>query len=307
MDPNSLTYKVEQTDNFRSGFIAVVGRPNVGKSTIVNSIVGRKVAAVSNKPNTTRNRITGIRTCTDSQLVFLDTPGIHKTKGKLQKAMVQTSMNSIAEADVLLLVIDAERPFVQGDKFIIENLSKPCILAINKIDLVKKSAILEILNSTVEYRDKFKESVPVSAVEHDGIGELVNVIAGELPEGKKYFPDEIYTDQPERFLIAEIIREKIFNLTRDEIPYKTAVLVEEFKENPHKGIIRISATIYVERKSHKGIIIGKKGELLKKAGNQSRLEIESILGTKVFMELWVKVKERWTENESLIRDIGYLS
>ena len=297
----------EKINGFKSGYISVIGRPNVGKSTIVNSIVGQKVSAVSNKPNTTRNRITGILTYPDSQLIFLDTPGIHRAKGKLQKAMVKTSMNSIAEADVLLMVINAEKPFFQGDRLVIENLPKPSILAINKIDLIKKTEVLRIINSAKEYEDKFTEIIPVSAVKRDGIEELINIIINNLPEGKRYFPDDMYTDQPERFLAAEIIREKIFNLTRDEIPYKTAVLVEEFNENPKKGIIKIGATVLVERRSHKGIIIGKKGELLKKIGNQSRLEIEKILGTKIFMELWVKVKEKWTENENLIKEIGYLS
>ena len=297
-----------KTKKFKSGFISVIGRPNVGKSTIVNSIVGEKVSAVSNKPNTTRNRITGILTSHDSQLIFLDTPGIHRAKGKLQKAMVQTSMNSIAEADVLLVVIDAQRPFAQGDKFIIENLPKPSILAVNKIDLIKKEEILEIIKSATDYRNKFTDIIPISALRNDGTAELVEIILKNLPEGgNKYFPDDMYTDQPERFLVAEIIREKIFNQTRDEIPYKTAVMVEEFKENPKKGIIKIGATVFVERKNHKGIIIGKSGELLKSVGSQSRVEIERILGTKVFLEIWVKVKEKWTENESLIREIGYIN
>jgi len=298
---------VKKESNFKSGFISVVGRPNVGKSTIVNSIVGEKVSAVSNKPNTTRNRITGILNLPGSQLIFLDTPGIHRAKGKLQKAMVQTSMNALAEADLLVVVIDAQRPFIQGDRFIIDNLPKQSILVINKIDLVKKSEILTIINSAGEYEDKFKEIIPISALRSDGTSELVKIIVENLPEGKKYFPDDMYTDQPERFLVAEIIREKLFNLTRDEIPYKTAVLVEEFIENTNKGIIKIGATVFVERKNHKGIIIGKKGELLKTVGNQSRLEIEKILGTRVFIEIWVKVKEKWTENESLIREIGYLN
>ncbi|MGI9534535.1 MAG: GTPase Era [Thermodesulfobacteriota bacterium] len=297
----------EISNNYKSGFISVIGRPNVGKSTIVNSIVGEKVSAVSNKPNTTRNRITGILTSDNSQLIFLDTPGIHRARGKLQKAMVQTSMNSISEADLLLVLIDAQKPFVQGDKFIIENLPKPSILVINKIDLIKKPEILEIIRTASEYGNKFSEIIPVSALNRDGTAELVNIIIGNLPNGKKYFPDDMYTDQQERFLVAEIIREKIFNLTRDEIPYKTAVQVDEFRENTKKGIIKIGATIFVDKQNHKGIIIGKSGELLKTVGNQSRLEIERILGTKVFMELWVKVKEKWTENESLIKEIGYLS
>lgn len=311
MNGNTLpqTHKpaIETPSDFRSGFVAVIGRPNVGKSTMVNSVIGQKVSAVSDKPNTTRNRITGILTREDFQIVFLDTPGIRKkSKGKLQKAMVQTSMNSITESDAPLLVIDAEMPFCREDKFIIENIHSPFILAINKIDLIKKAELLRIISTAAQYGDRIKDIVPVSAIKQDGIKELVGVITKYLSRGEKYFPDDVYTDQSERFLAAEIIREKVFELTRDEIPYRTAVMVETFKENPRKGIIEISAVVFVERKSHKGIIIGKKGELLKKAGSRSRLEIESILGTKVFMNLWVKVKERWSENENLMKEIGYL-
>ncbi len=306
--PQDEKVAIEKPDDFRSGFVAVIGRPNVGKSTLVNAVIGRKVSAVSDKPNTTRNRITGILTRSDCQIVFLDTPGIHKKRrGKLQKAMVQTSMNSTAEADSSLLMIDARRPFCQEDEFIIKTLSKPFILVINKIDLIRKTEILNIITSAAKYGDSIKEIMPVSAVDLDGIEELVEVIKKNLPKGKKYFPDDMYTDQSERFLAAEIIREKIFELTREEIPYRTAVMVEKFQENPHKGIIEIDAVVFVERKTHRGIVIGKRGELLKEAGSRSRVEIENILGTKVFMKLWVKVKERWTESESLMREIGYLS
>lgn len=306
--PQDEKVAIKKPDDFRSGFVAVIGRPNVGKSTLVNSIIGRKVSAVSDKPNTTRNRITGILTQTDCQIVFLDTPGIRKKrKSKLQKAMVQASMNSIIEADTSLLVIDAKNPFCHQDEFITENLSKSFILVINKIDLIRKTEILNIITSAAKYGDKIKEVVPVSATEWDGIEELVEVIKKNLSKGRKYFPDDMYTDQSEKFLAAEIIREKIFELTREDIPYRTAVMVERFQENPRKGIIEISAVVFVERKTHRGIVIGKGGHLLKEAGSRSRVEIENILGTKVFMELWVKVKERWTESESLMREIGYLS
>ena len=292
--------------DFKSGFISVIGRPNVGKSTLVNAIVGEKVAAVSNKPNTTRNRISGILTHSNSQLIFLDTPGIHKAKGKLHKSMVQTSMNAIEESDVIVMVVDVNQPFLKGDKFIIENLPKPSILVINKIDRIKKSEILEIMDQSRQFKDKFTDAIPVSAKNAEGIVELVETIKKYLPDGEKYFPDDMYTDQPERFLVGELIREKIFNLTKDEIPYKTAVFVEEFKENSEKKIVRIAATVFVERKSHKGIVIGKNGMMLKEIGSQARVDIERILGSKVFIELWVKVKERWSENNSIIKELGYL-
>lgn len=306
MHPGEIIIK-ESQKVFKSGFIAVIGRPNVGKSTLVNSVIGEKVAAVSNKPNTTRNRIRGIYNTKNSQMIFLDTPGIEQARGKLQKSMVQASMNSIDEADIILMVIDATRPFARGDREIIKNITTPVILVLNKIDKIIKHELLPIIKRANEYGEKISDIIPVSAIKSDGVEELKNVLEKKLPEGVRYFPDDIYTDQPEKFLAAEIIREKIFNLTKEEIPYKTAVMVEEFIENPDKGIIRIAAVIFVERKSHKGIIIGKQGEMLKTVGNQARLEIESILGTKVFLELWVKVKEKWTENESLIREIGYLS
>ena len=292
---------------FKSGFISVICRPNVGKSTLVNSIVGEKVSAVSNKPNTTRSKIKGILNTDNCQMIFLDTPGIEKARGKLQKAMVQASMNSIDEADVIMMVVDVKKPFTRGDRYILENVPKPVILVINKIDKIIKHELLPIIGQSEEFGEKISEIIPVSALNFDGMEQLKIVIQDRLPEGVRYFPDDIYTDQSERFLAAEIIREKIFNLTKDEIPYKTAVMVDEFKENVQKGIIRIAATILVERKSHKGIVIGKQGKMLKTVGNQARVEIESILATKVFLELWVKVKEKWTENESIIREIGYLN
>jgi len=297
----------ETKKEFKSGFIAVIGRPNVGKSTLVNSVVGQKVAAVSNKPNTTRNRIKGIYNTKNCQMIFLDTPGIERARGKLQKSMVQASMISIDEADIIIMVVDATRPFTRSDRDIIENVTKPVVLVLNKIDKIIKHELLPVIERAKGFGEKISEIIPVSATKSDGLEELKSVIESRLPDGVRYFPDDIYTDQPEKFLCAEIIREKIFNLTKEEIPYKTAVMVEEFKENSEKGIIRIAATILVERKNHKGIIIGKQGEMLKTVGSQARVEIESILATKVYLELWVKVKEKWTENESLIREIGYLN
>jgi GTP-binding protein Era len=290
---------------FHSGFIAVIGRPNVGKSTLINAVTGAKIAAVSDKPNTTRSRILGIRTLPDAQLVFIDTPGIHKARGKLGKAMVHTAMSALEEADVILMMIEVKDPFGKGDSLIIENLPKPAMLIINKIDTVKKGEILGIIEESMRFKGKFLEVIPVSAVKADGIDDLLATIVKYLPEGPMYFPEDIITDQPEGFLAAEFIREKIFQLTKQEIPYKTAVVIEEFEDFPEKRIVRISAVIYVERSSHKGIIIGKKGEMLKEIGSLAREDIERVFGVKVFLELWVKVSERWTERENLIRDYGY--
>lgn len=296
---------MEEEKSFRSGFIAVVGRPNVGKSTLINAVTGMKIAAVSDKPNTTRNRILGIRTLPEAQLVFIDTPGIHKARGRLGKAMVHTALSAIEEADVILMMIEVREPFGKGDRFIIENLPKPAILLINKIDTVKKGEILRIIDESRRFEGKFLDVIPISARNADGISELLDTIVGYLPEGPKYFPEDAVTDQPERFLAAEFIREKIFQLTREEIPYKTAVVIEEFEDVPEKALVRISAVIYVERMNHKGIIIGKKGEMLKTIGSLAREDIEKVLGAKVFLELWVKVSEKWTERENLIKDYGY--
>lgn len=296
---------MNEEKDFRSGFISIVGRPNVGKSTLVNAVVGEKIAAVSDKPNTTRNRILGIRNLSGAQLIFLDTPGIHKARGKLGKVMVQAAMSAVREADVILMVIEVNEPFGKGDSFIIESLPKPAILLINKIDKIKKGEILKIIDQSRKYQNKFLEIIPISAAMADGIPELLEAIRNHLPPGPKYFPDDMITDQPERFLAAEFIREKIFNLTHQEIPYKVAVSIEEFEEVPEKQLIHISAVIYVERSNHKGIIIGKGGEMLKEIGSQARADIERVLGSKVFLELWVKVSENWTDRENLIRDFGY--
>lgn len=296
---------MSENNSFKSGFITVIGRPNVGKSTLINTLVGEKIAAVSDKPNTTRNRILGIRTLPHAQLIFLDTPGIHKARGKLGKAMVQTAMGAVQEADVILMMVEVKEPFGRGDKYIIENLSKPAILVINKIDTIKKNELLPVLEASKEFEEKFSDIIPISAMNADGTQELLDTIVKYLPEGPKYFPDDMYTDQPERFLVAELIREKIFTLTQKEIPYQTAVVIEAFEEVPERNLINISAVIYVQRQNHKGIIIGKKGEMLKEIGSLARADIERILGAKVYLELWVKVKEKWSERDSLISEFGY--
>ncbi|MCK5709823.1 MAG: GTPase Era [Deltaproteobacteria bacterium] len=296
---------MNKNNDFKSGFITVVGRPNVGKSTLINALVGEKIAAVSEKPNTTRNRILGIRTLSDAQLVFLDTPGIHKARGNLGKAMVHTAMSAVLEADVVLMMVEIKDTFGRGDSFIIESLPKPAILVINKIDKIKKGNILEIIERSKDYEGKFKEVIPISALNSDGITQLLSIIKDHLPEGPRYFPEDMITDQPERFIAAEFIREKIFTLTQQEIPYQSAVVIEDFEEVPDRNLINISAVIYVERINHKGILIGKKGAMLKEIGSLARADIEKILGTKVYLELWVKVKEKWSQRDNLIREFGY--
>jgi len=300
-----MKQEVITENSFCSGFISIIGRPNVGKSTLLNAIVGEKIAAVSEKPNTTRNRIVGVKNLPDAQLIFLDTPGIHKAKGELGKVMVETAMSAIGEADVILMMIEVKEPFGRGDRFIIDSLTKPAILVINKIDTVRKSEILEIISESQKFEGKFIEVIPISALRADGINDLLSTIKNYLPEGPRYFPNDMITDRPERFLIAEIIREKIFNLTREEIPYKTAVIVEELQDVSEKNLVRVSAIIYVERDTHKRIIIGEGGEMLKQIGTLARIDIERILGAKVYLQLWVKVKERWTENTNLVREFGY--
>jgi GTPase len=290
-------------NKFKSGFISIVGRPNVGKSTLLNALLGEKIAIISDKPQTTRNKILGIVNAADAQMVFMDTPGIHKPMHKMNEFMVKTALRTYNEVDVILLIVEAtERPGA-GDRFIIETLSKvktPVFLLINKIDLVEKERLLPIIG---EYNTlyPFSEIIPISALKNDVAG-LIEAVLKRLPPGPKYFPDDQLTDQPERFIVCELIREKVFELTKEEIPYSTAVDIEEMKEEP--DITRIHAVIYVERDSQKGILIGKGGAMLKKIGTLARLDAEKLLGVKVFLKLYVKVKKNWREDERMLRSIG---
>lgn len=291
---------------FKSGFVAIIGRPNVGKSTLLNAILGEKISIVSQKPQTTRNRIRGIKNIENAQIVFLDTPGIHDAKGYLNEFMVKEAMSALEDIDVVIYLVEAGKK-TEEENFIIENLKKiKChvILGINKADMAQKNKLLPLID---EYSKlyRFKEVMPLSALKGEGISELVNLIIELLPEGPKYFAEDILTDQPERFIAAEIIREKVFLLTKQEIPYSTAVAVERFKENPKKNIISISATINVERDSQKGIIIGKGGNMLKQIGTRARVDIERLLGTKVFLELFVKVLKDWTKDKRMLKEFGY--
>lgn len=293
---------------FKSGFVTIIGRPNVGKSTLLNSLAGGKVSIISDKPQTTRNTIRSIVTCEDFQIVFIDTPGIHKPKNKLGEYMVNTAEATLREVDMILFMVEAtDTEPGPGDIYIIEklkNIETPSILIINKIDLIKKEHILPLI-SVYKGKMDFQAYIPISAVNGTGTDAIIEQIKGYLPEGPKYFPDDMVTDQPERMIVSELIREKILQLVSDEIPHGVGVEVVSFKERPGKNIIDIEATIFCEKESHKGILIGKGGSLLKKIGTLSREDIEKLLGTKVFLQLWVKVKQGWRNLDSMLKTLGY--
>lgn len=290
-----------------SGFAAIVGRPNVGKSTLTNHLIGEKIAIMSDRPQTTRNKIMCIMNTDNAQIMFLDTPGIHKPHHKLGEYMVRTAENTLKEVDVILFVVDASEKRGAGEEYITELLQKvktPVILVVNKIDkLQDKDKLFRIIDSYSKTYD-FAAIVPVSALEDEEFPGLVAEITKHLPEGPAYFPDDMITDQPERVIAAEMIREKILLLTRDEIPHSIAVEVEEFKERDNDDVY-IRATIFVERESQKGIVIGAKGSLLKKIGQQARADIEGLLGCKVFLDLWVKVKADWRNKDKALKQFGY--
>ncbi|MEJ5172575.1 MAG: GTPase Era [Hydrogenothermaceae bacterium] len=296
-------------ENFRAGFVAIVGRPNVGKSTLLNNIIGTKLSIVSPRPQTTRIRILGVKHLPDAQIIFLDTPGIQKGKDLLTKSVVESAVASIEDGDVICMVIEADRGWTNEDKQIVENylkkLNKPTILVINKIDKIQRDLVLPLIEESTKIYS-FNEIVPVSAIKNINIDELINTIKKYLPESPPLYPEDQITDLPLKLYIGEIIREKVFFNTRDEIPYSIAVDVENVKEGDvNKDILFIDATIYVEKDNHKGIIIGKKGQMLKKIGTQARQELEHLLGKKVVLNLHVKVKERWKEDIRLLRALGY--
>ena len=294
-------------DKHYSGFAAIVGRPNVGKSTLTNGLIGEKIAIMSDRPQTTRNKIMCILNTDNAQIMFLDTPGIHKPHHKLGEYMVRTAESTLKEVDVILFVIDVSEKRGAGENYILELLQKvktPVILVANKIDkLQDKSKLFNIINEyTALYN--FAAVVPVSALEDKEFPGLVAEITKHLPEGPDYFPDDMITDQPERVIAAEMIREKVLRSTRDEVPHSIAVEVDEFKVRENEDVY-IRATIFVERESQKGIVIGAKGSLLKKIGQQARKDIEALLGCKVFLELWVKVKADWRNKDKALKQFGY--
>jgi GTP-binding protein Era len=296
---------------FKSGFIGIIGRPNVGKSTLLNELVGERIAIATRKPQTTRNRIMGIKNLAapnPGQLVFLDTPGIYKARNPLGKAMVETAAGTIGDVDIILLLVEAGTAPRSDDHFVIESLagsSRPVILVINKTDLIEKKLLLPLIDSfRVLY--PFREIVPISALKNDGIERLIGEIWKLLPEGPRYFPEELMTDRSERFIAAEIIREKITMRLHQEIPYVTAVVVDSFHEDETRNLIRITATINVEKDSQKGIIIGKGGKMLKELGTKARLELEKFFATRVFLELFVRVAKDWTNDPHLLKEFGYI-
>ncbi|NJD37843.1 MAG: GTPase Era [Geobacter sp.] len=290
---------------YKAGFVSIIGRPNVGKSTLLNRILGEKIVAVSDKPQTTRNVIRGILSDETSQIVFVDTPGIHTARTRINRAMVDAAMTAVTGIDLMLLVVDAiqkiEEPFI---KDICSKAGAPIYLVLNKIDQVTpKEKLFTVIEGYTRLYD-FPEIIPISAQSGSNIERLVDLVREHLPEGEALFPDDILTDLPEKFIVAELVREKVFRLTNREVPYGTAVVVEAFAEREN-GLVAINATIMVERDTHKGIIIGKKGTMLKKIGEQARRDIERLLGTKVYLELFVQVQERWTERTAMLRELGY--
>lgn len=295
------------SDNkFKSGFVSIIGRPNVGKSTLLNTILGEKISITTSKPQTTRNRITGVKNLPDAQIVFWDTPGIHKAKDLINRVMVKSAISTISEVDVVLFMIEADSPSGAGDDFIINLLKeakKTVILLINKIDMVKKQQLLPIIDKISKKYD-FKEIIPLSAKTGEGLDRLQEVIIDVLDEGPKFFPDDQITDLPERFLVSEMIREKIYSLLKEEVPYSTAVEIEEFVDKESKNLVILKALIYVERDSQKRIIIGKNGSIIKEIGVQARKDIERLLGARVYMDIFVKVKSGWSRNVAMLRDLG---
>ncbi|MBI5755679.1 MAG: GTPase Era [Nitrospirae bacterium] len=294
-------------DVLKSGFVSIIGRPNVGKSTLLNTLLGEKISIVSDKPQTTRNKILGVKNMQGAQVIFLDTPGIYKPRHKLNEYMVRVALNTLDEVDIISFMVEAGGVSGPGDRYIIELLGRtqrPVFLLINKIDAVQKSTLLPQID---EYRRlyRFEEIFPISALSGENLDGLTDAILRHLPEGPRYFPEDTVTDQPMRFIAAELVREKIFQLTYEEIPYSIAVGIEEFREDKEKNMVFIRAVIFVERDSQKGIIIGKGGAMLKKVGRLAREELEAIMGIKVFLELWVKVKAGWRSDDRILRMLGY--
>lgn len=300
-----MSMKTEQ--EHKSGFVAVVGRPNVGKSTLINSLIGEKIAIVADRPQTTRNKIMCIMNTNNAQIMFLDTPGIHKPHHKLGEYMVKTAESALAEVDAVLFVVDATERRGAGDNFIIDKLKAyhtPVILVINKMDkLSNPDNVFKIIESYRHGYD-FKAVLPVSALLDKDFSLLIKEILQYLPVGPEYFPEDMITDQPERILVGEIIREKILKITRDEVPHSVAVEIEEMRTRANENLY-IRAEIYVERPSQKGIIIGSGGKLLKLIGQQARKDIEALLGNKAYLDLWVKVKPDWRNRDQMLRQLGY--
>lgn len=296
---------MDEKKDYKSGFVALIGRPNVGKSTLLNFLVGQKVAIMSPQPQTTRSKISGIYTDDQEQIVFIDTPGIHKPKNKLDDFMDKSSYSALDEVDVVLFMVEPE-PAGKGDQYIAEllkKIKKPVFLVINKIDKVHPDKLLSIIDSYKNLGD-FAEIVPISASQGNNVSELIKTIAKYLPEGPQFYDADQLTDRPEYFIVAELIREQVLKLTHEEVPHATAVVVDRMRDH-EGGKLQIEATIYVERPGQKGIIIGKKGQMLKQIGIAARQEIEALLGEKVNLRLWVKVQKNWRSDPAFLKSIGY--
>lgn len=294
-------------NNYKSGFVTLIGRPNVGKSTLMNRLIGQKIAITSNKPQTTRNRIQTVYTCDEGQIIFLDTPGIHKAKNKLGEYMVSVAERTLKEVDVILWLVEPSTFIGAGEQHIAEQLRSvktPVFLVINKIDTVEKAEILKFIAAYKDIVD-FAEIIPVSALKGENTDDLLQAMMKYLPTGPQYYDEDTITDQPERQIVAEMIREKALRNLNDEIPHGIAVAIDRMHERPNGSIIDIDATIVCERNSHKGIIIGKQGAMLKKIGSQARADMEALLDCKVNLKLWVKVKKDWRDSDFLIKNFGY--
>jgi len=291
---------------FRSGFVAIIGRPNVGKSTLLNQVLGQKIAITSNKPQTTRNRILGIHNLEDAQILFLDTPGIHAARDRFNRFMVDQAVMACDDVDLILLLVEAGQP--RGlDRQVLDILKRtktPVLLVINKVDMVERPKLLPQLEA-FSRQYEFAELVPVSAQTGEGVARLVETIKGYLPEGPRLYPEEMVTDLPERFIVAEMVREKVFRMTSQEVPYGIAVQVETFEEKPQQNLVVINAVIHVEKETHKSIILGKQGGMIRRIGKAAREDIERMLGTRVFLELFVRVQKDWTRSAHLRREMGY--
>lgn len=300
---------LQNNENYKSGFISIIGRPNVGKSTFLNRVIGQKIAIMSDKPQTTRNKVQGVLTLENSQMIFIDTPGIHIPKHMLGDFMLKVAKNTLREVDVIMFMVNAVEPRGKIDEYIMEMLEKnetPVFLVINKIDQVHPEKLVDIIESYTKKYD-FAEILPISALQGNNVDKLLETIQSYLPQGPQYYPADQVTDHPERFIISELIREKVLHLTREEIPHSIAVVIDKIKkeEDTEKDMIRVSATIVVERDSQKGIVIGKKGALLKEVGTRARKDIEMLLGTNVYLELWVKVQKDWRNKSAHLKDYGF--
>ena len=296
-----------QEKQFKSGFISIIGRPNVGKSTFLNRVLGRKIAIMSDKPQTTRNKIQGVITDNNSQTIFIDTPGVHKPKHELGKFMTDLAIGTLNEVDAVMFMVNATEKIGKGDRFILEHLKsvkQPVFLIINKIDLITKEELISVIAS---FRDEheFAGVIPISAATGENVETLIEVVKEVLPEGPQFYPSEYITDHPERFIISELIREKVLHLTHEEVPHSVAVTIDKIENIEGKNVIDVMATIVVERSSQKGILIGKGGKMLKEIGTLARKDITNLLGTKIYLELWVKVQKDWRNKKLYLNDFGY--